>query len=135
MIALVAAGAGSLVWRATAAMPGEGQATPVVPGEAQAAAVAKRRGDWQDLHHGRGADPRGTGARIRSLIALDPQTGERTTIFDGCSMRPRVSPDGKLVAFQRENAFWVRGLDPNAEPRKVIELGGDGFRVAARLVA
>ena len=42
-------------------------------------------------------------------------------------MRPRVSPDGKLVAFERENALWVRGLDPNAEPRKVIELGGETF--------
>ena len=23
--------------------------------------------------------------------------------------------------------FWVRGLDPNAEPRKVVELGGETF--------
>jgi Tol biopolymer transport system component len=98
-----------------------------VPGEAQAAAAAERQGTGKIYLTGERPDPRGTGARVRSLIALDPQTGERTTIFDGCSMRPRVSPDGKLVAFEREDALWVRGLDPKAEPRKVIDLGGETF--------
>ena len=58
MIALVAAGAGSLLWRATAAMPGEGRATPVVPGEAQAAAAAKRQGPGKIYVTGDRADPR-----------------------------------------------------------------------------
>jgi RNA polymerase sigma factor (sigma-70 family) len=126
-IALVAAGAGSVLWRATAAMPVEVRATPVVPAKAQAAAAPKRQGTGKIYFTGERADPRGTGARIRSLFALDPQSGERATIFDGCSMRPRISPDGKLVAFERENALWVRGLDPEAKPRKVINLGGETF--------
>ena len=42
-------------------------------------------------------------------------------------MRPRVSPDGKLLAFEQEDALWVRGLDRNAEPRKIVGLGGTSF--------
>ena len=60
-------------------------------------------------------------------MAVDPTTGARTDILDGCSMRPRVSPDGKLLAFEREDALWVLGLDPNAEPRKIVELGGSSL--------
>lgn len=46
-------------------------------------------------------------------------------------MRPRVSPDGKSVAFGREHALWVRGLDPKAEPRKVVDLGAFSGEPAA----
>ena len=109
---------------------GSGDSRPL-PVEGQAAAVAKRERTGK-IYITVTARTRGTGAIIRWLMALDPKTGARADVFDGCSMRPRVSPDGKLVAFERENALWVRGLDPNAEPRKVIELGGPNFRVAAR---
>ena len=95
VIALMAAGAGSLVWRATAAMPGEGGDSGRAGG-GQAAAAAKRERPGKIYLTVEHTDPRGTGACIRSLIAIDPKTGERADIFDGCSMRPRVSPDGKL---------------------------------------
>ena len=135
MIALVAAGAGSLVWRATSGHAGGGSGGSDEPGEAGGGRHETQRTGKIYITAERGTrGVRGEAASDR-LMAVDPQTGEKTDILDGCSMRPRVSPDGKLVAFERENALWVRGLDPNAEPRKVIELGGRGFGVAARLVA
>jgi RNA polymerase sigma factor (sigma-70 family) len=112
MISLTAAGAGGLLWRAMAARPGEGQATSAKPAGGQAAAVAKRERTGKIYI-----------SVNRRLMELDPNTGTRADVFDGCSMRPRVSPDGKSVAFGRENALWVRGLDPKAEPRKVADLG------------
>jgi Tol biopolymer transport system component len=57
-------------------------------------------------------------------MAVDPTTGARTDFLDGCSMRPRVSPDGKLLAFEREDALWILGLDPKAKPRRIVGLGG-----------
>jgi RNA polymerase sigma factor (sigma-70 family) len=125
MTALAIAGAGNLAWRAGAAMPGQGPAPPATPGQKPEAAAAKQERAGRIYitaeHH---ADPRGTGAITRSLVVLDPQTGARTDLFDGCSIRPRVSPDGKSVAFEWEDALWVRGLDPDAEPMKVLPLGG-----------
>ena len=51
VIALLAAGAGTLVWRATVAMPKEAQAAPATSGEA-AGGRRETRAAWQDLHHG-----------------------------------------------------------------------------------
>jgi RNA polymerase sigma factor (sigma-70 family) len=124
MIALAAAGAGSLMWRATAGTPGEGQTTPATPVKGQVAPVANRERPGKIYITVDRVDPRGTTGSIRWLMALDPQTGARADIFKGCSVRPRVSPDGKVVAFERKDALWVRGLDPNAEPRRIVALGG-----------
>ncbi len=121
MIVLAAAGAGTLVWRATAAMPKQGQAAPATSGQVT---VAKRERPGKIYFTADRADPRGGGGIIRWLMALDPTTGARTDILDGCSVRPRVSPDGKWLAFERGDALWVRGLDPNAEPRRIVGLGG-----------
>ena len=63
MIALTAAGAGVLMWRAMAARAGEGQATSAKPvegqatsakpvGEARRRLVAETRADGSDLHRG-----------------------------------------------------------------------------------
>ena len=123
MIALVAAGAGGLMWRAMAAMPGEGQATVAAPVKGQVAPVAKRERTGKIYITVDRADPRGTGAIIQWLMALDPNTGTRADVFEDCSIRPRVSPDGQSVAFERGDALWVRGLNPNAEPRRIVELG------------
>jgi RNA polymerase sigma factor (sigma-70 family) len=123
-IALAAAGAGSLMWQAPAAMLREGQAAPATPGEGQAAAVAKHERPGKIYITVNRADPRGRSGIVRWLIALDPKTDARADVFEGCSIRPRVSPDGKSVAFEREEALWVRGLDRNAEPRRIVGLGG-----------
>ena len=112
-------------------MPREGQATPAAPVAGQAAPVAKPERTGKIYITVRRADPRRPILTIPWLMALDPQTGARADVFDQCSVRPRVSPDGKSVAFERErksvafereNALWVRGLDPKAEPRKVVDL-------------
>ncbi len=122
VIALLSAGAGSLAWRATAAMPKKAQAAPATSGEAQVA-VAKRERPGKIYITAERADPRGGGGIIRGLIAVDPTTGARTDILDRCWMRPRVSPDGRSVAFERDDALWVHELDGNAEPRRIVELG------------
>jgi RNA polymerase sigma factor (sigma-70 family) len=126
MIALAAAGAGRLLWRATAAMPREAQATPATPVEGQGAAVAKRDRPGKIYIAVDRADRRGIGGIVRRLMALDPNTGATTDIFDECSIRPRVSPDGRSVAYAPKNVLWVRGLDPNSKPRGIfVAVGGD----------
>ena len=123
MIALGAAGAGSLMWRATAGMPGRGRRLRRA-GEGSGAGRRETRAAWQDLPHGLPCGPGGTGRPIGWLMALDPQTGTRADLFEDCSMRPRVSPDGSGGVCEREDAVWVRGLDPDAEPRRIVGLGG-----------
>jgi hypothetical protein len=53
-------------------------------------------------------------------------------------MSPRVSPDGKLLAFEREDALWVLGLDPNAERTgeivAQIQKRGQVFALERRIV-
>jgi Tol biopolymer transport system component len=103
-------------------MPKSGQPAPATSGEVQEA-VAKRELPGKIYITADRADPRNDGGIIRWLMVLDPNTGAKRDIFEGCSMRPRVSPDGKSLAFERDGALWVRGLDPNAEPRKIAGLG------------
>jgi Tol biopolymer transport system component len=65
------------------------------------------------------------------LIAFDPGSGDRHEEFAGCNIRPRVSPDGKLVAYERGGSIWVRGLGKEDEPRQVLDLGGAAFGTPA----
>jgi Tol biopolymer transport system component len=63
------------------------------------------------------------GKPTQSLIAIDPETGESTTIFSGCRSRLRVSPDGRQVAYGLENAVWVRDIEGEpGEPHKVMDV-------------
>jgi RNA polymerase sigma factor (sigma-70 family) len=126
VIALLAAVAGTLVWQATVATTKEAQPAPATSGEGQVA-VRKRERPGKIYVTAERARPRGSNEEIRGLIAVDPTTGARMDILDACSMRPRVSPDGKLLAFEREDALWVRELDGNAKPRRVVGLGGTRF--------
>ena len=54
--------------------------------------------------------------RTTSLIAIDPETGDWTKILDHCRIRPRISPDGRTVAFVKDDALWTPphhgGRDP-----------------------
>jgi Tol biopolymer transport system component len=58
----------------------------------------------------------------QSLIAIDPETGSSTKILKGCDMRPRVSPDGRAVAFEREHAIWISDLGEEPTPKRIFEL-------------
>ncbi len=58
------------------------------------------------------------------LVAVDPKTGEASRILLQCRNRPRISPDGRLVAYEWEGALWVRELDKLNEPKKVLDLDG-----------
>ena len=64
------------------------------------------------------------GGEVSSLIAIDPETANWAPVLDDCRSRPRVSPDGKSVAFVRGNAVWVRSLAGDEEARRVLDLGG-----------
>ncbi len=61
------------------------------------------------------------------LTAVDPKTGEAARILLKSKGRPRISPDGRRVAFEWEDAIWVRELDKLDEPRKLLDLEGAAF--------
>lgn len=64
-------------------------------------------------------------ARVTSVLAIDPATGGRTTVLDDCRVRPRVSPDGRTLAFARGDALWTRSVAGGDEPRRILDLEGD----------
>jgi Tol biopolymer transport system component len=64
------------------------------------------------------------GGGTTSVIAIDPGTGEQSTVLEGCESRPRVSPDGRTLAFTRDDAVWTRSVAGGDEPRRVLELEG-----------
>jgi Tol biopolymer transport system component len=57
-----------------------------------------------------------------SLIAIDPENREHRVVVEDCSSRARVSRDGRRVAYEKDDALWVQGLEPGAEPRCVVGL-------------
>jgi Tol biopolymer transport system component len=65
------------------------------------------------------------------LLAFDPASGDRHEVFAGCNTRPRISPDGRLVAYEREGWIWVRDLARGGEPKQVLDLGGAAFGTPA----
>ena len=64
------------------------------------------------------------GGNSIALIAIDLANGERTTILEDCGTRPRISPDGRNIAFEREGWIWIRSVAGGDEPRKVLDLDG-----------
>jgi Tol biopolymer transport system component len=61
---------------------------------------------------------------LTSLIAIDPDTGDQETVVDGVGMRPRVSPDGRTVAFERGDALWTRSVAGGDEPKQILDTEG-----------
>jgi Tol biopolymer transport system component len=59
-----------------------------------------------------------------ALIAVEPEDREHSVVLEDCSSRARISPDGRRVAYEKDDAMWVRGLDPAAEPTRVVDLAG-----------
>jgi DNA-directed RNA polymerase specialized sigma24 family protein/Tol biopolymer transport system component len=57
-----------------------------------------------------------------SLITLDPNNGDETRVLDGCWVRPRVSPDGRTVAFWGEEDLWSGSLADGGEPKRILDV-------------
>ena len=66
----------------------------------------------------------GTDGKVLSLMAVDPETGDWSTVIDGCERGARISRDGRSVAFVRDRGLWVAGLPGVGvePPRRVAEL-------------
>ena len=66
----------------------------------------------------------GARGEAMSLVAIDPENGERTTVLERCGARSRVSPDGRTVAFGHEGSLWTRSVKGGDKPVKVLDLDG-----------
>jgi RNA polymerase sigma factor (sigma-70 family) len=77
------------------------------------------------------------GAPVNSVIAVDPETGDVTKIFDGFPGRMRVSPDGHSVAYvsgewwtnlpppeRMRQSLWTQALAGGAKPERVVRVEG-----------
>jgi Tol biopolymer transport system component len=59
-----------------------------------------------------------------SLFAIDPETGEWSKVLDRCDIRPRISPDGRTIAFRNDNALWTRSVAGGDDPKRILDLEG-----------
>jgi len=77
------------------------------------------------------------GAPISSVVAVDPESGEVTKVFDESPGRLRVSPDGSSLAYisgdrspkappeeRFRQSLWTRAIADGAAPKKLVDLGG-----------
>jgi RNA polymerase sigma factor (sigma-70 family) len=64
------------------------------------------------------------GRKFVSLVAIDPKTGDWLKQFDDCGHRPRVAPGGKVIAFERGDAFWTWNFAADPAPTRVLDLEG-----------
>jgi RNA polymerase sigma factor (sigma-70 family) len=63
------------------------------------------------------------GLPVASLVAIDPETGEVTNVFDGYALRLRISPDRQRAAFV-SGSLRIRALADDAQPERVIPMEG-----------
>jgi len=78
------------------------------------------------------------GMPISSVVAVDPESGDVTKVFDDSPGRLRVSPDGHSLAYvdgersalspveRMRQSLWTRALAGGAGPQRVIRLDGSG---------
>ena len=107
--ALATTGAFALARPAVAPAPGSPRVAPL-----RAAAVRDRAGLIYFHNDG-------------GLATVDPMTGVQSRVLLQCKIRPRISPDGRLVAYEWDGAIWVRELDRADGERKILDLGGSEF--------
>jgi hypothetical protein len=75
------------------------------------------------------------GRPISSVVAVDPESGAVTKVFDGYPGRLRVSPDGRKAAFvsgewwsnlppveRMRRSLWIRALAADAQPERALRL-------------
>jgi RNA polymerase sigma factor (sigma-70 family) len=76
------------------------------------------------------------GMPISSVIAVDPESGDVTKVFEGYPGRLRVSPDGHRAAFvsgewwsnlhpteRMRTSLWIREFANGARPERVVRVG------------
>jgi RNA polymerase sigma factor (sigma-70 family) len=61
------------------------------------------------------------------VVSLNPKTGGEVLVFDNVWIHPRVSPDGRTVAFLRRGApnectVWVRSVAGDEQPKRILNL-------------
>jgi RNA polymerase sigma factor (sigma-70 family) len=75
------------------------------------------------------------GMPVNSVVAVDPESGDVTKVFDGFPGRMRASPDGRSVSYtsgewwtnlpppeRMRQSLWVHALAGGANPERVIRL-------------
>ena len=117
-IGLVGLGAWEFASRASGGVPGAGRGAARITKAIMVQADAPRDRPGK-IYFGDGSED--------GLIAVDPKTGEASKLLIQCRFRARISPDGRLIAFEWKGAVWVRELDKIVEPRKVLDLDGAQF--------
>jgi RNA polymerase sigma factor (sigma-70 family) len=83
-----------------------------------------------------------SGMPVNSVVAVDPESGEVTKVFDGYPGRLRIAPDGRSVAFvsgawwanlpppeRMQQSLWIRALTGDAVPERVLRLTGGALPV------
>ena len=73
------------------------------------------------------------GRPISSVVAVDPESGDVTKVFDSSPGRLRISPDGRRAAFvsgewwsnlppheRMRNSLWIREFAGGARPERVL---------------
>jgi hypothetical protein len=79
------------------------------------------------------------GQPVASVVAVDPDTGEVTKVFERSPGRFRVAPDGRRLAFtsiewwsnltpaeRMQESLWTQALAEDARPERVVPLEGTG---------
>ncbi len=111
---------------------------PARPKPAPAPAARPRPGPKGRIYTTASLGTDDSGRPISSVVAVDPESGDVTKVFDGSPGRLRVSPDGRRAAFvsgewwsnlppveRMRESLWIRALAADARPERVVRLDGD----------
>jgi Tol biopolymer transport system component len=60
---------------------------------------------------------------LEAVIAIDPETGTWAKLVEK-GLRPRVSPDGKALAYTKDRETWVCDTQGTGKPARVSRTGG-----------
>ena len=118
----------------------DGQAGSPASGTAEPRNASAARADARPsgrIYTTASLDTNRSGRPVASVVAVDPETGNVTKVFENSPGRLRVSPDGRSVAYvwgdlsptappdaRFTPSLWIRPLTPGAEPRRVAGPAG-----------
>jgi RNA polymerase sigma factor (sigma-70 family) len=112
-------------------------AKPVVARPAPAAAERPRPRATGRIYTTASLGTDDSGRPISSVVAVNPESGDVTKVFDESPYRLRVSPDGHSAAFvsiewwsnlppveRMRKSLWIRRFTDGARPERVVRLEG-----------